>query len=109
MLLKYREMKEAVFNSYKSLYDKFHYTPKDVVFATIGEYDFYKNFSQIDEIIIFINFALIFFENQNNFNFIREKLIELVKEEHLEYYKKELKEEFGEFICYVTKVKEILQ
>ena len=44
MLLKYREMKEAVFNSYKSLYDKFHYTPKDVVFATIGEYDFYKNF-----------------------------------------------------------------
>ena len=81
MLLKYREMKEAVFNSYKSLYDKFHYTPKDVVFATIGEYDFYKNFSQIDEIIIFINFALIFFENQNNFNFIREKLIELVKEE----------------------------
>ncbi len=109
MLLKYREMKEAVFNSYKSLYDKFHYTPKYVVFATIGEYDFYKNFSQIDEIIIFINFALIFFENQNNFNFIREKLIELVKEEHLEYYKKELKEEFGEFICDVTKVKEILQ
>ncbi len=108
MLLKYREFKEAVYDSYKSLHHKFYYTLEDVLFAIIGEYDFHKNFSQIDEMVIYINFALVLFENQENFDFIKEKLIEFGKGKNLEYYKEELKEEFEEFICDFRKVKEIL-
>lgn len=109
MILKYDEIKEVVYDSYKSLHLKFHYELQDTLYATIGEYDFYKEFSKIDKICIYINFAIIFYQNQENFDFIKNELIDIVKEENFDFYKENLKEEFKQFYDDLIKVKEILK
>jgi len=109
MILEYNEIKEVVYDSYKSLHDKFHYTPQDTLYATIGEYDFSEEFSKVDEACIYINFAIIFYKNQEDFNFMKNKLIDIIKEENFNYYKENLKEEFKEFFNDLLKVKKILK
>ena len=46
MILEYKEIKEAAHDSYKSLHDKFHYTPQYTLYTIIGEYDFDEEFSK---------------------------------------------------------------
>lgn len=109
MILSYNEIKEAVYDSYKSLHDEFNYTPKDTLFATIGEYNFSEDYTKTDEACIYINFTLIFNEKGEDLDFIKDKLIDIINDKNVEYYMSTIGEDFTDFFNDIIKVKEIIQ
>ena len=108
MILSYQEIKEAVQDSFVSLYEKFAYSSKDTLYATIGEYDYSNDYTQIDECCIYVNFALMFLEKNESINFMKVRLLELVDEKNLEVYKMELNEEFNLFYSDLCKLQNTL-
>ncbi len=108
MILSYEEIKEAVQDSYESLHDEFKYTPKNTLYATIGDYNFCEEYTLTDECCIYINFALIFIKKGENIEFMKEQLFELVREMHMEKYEKELGNDFKYFIDDLYKLKNLL-
>ena len=108
MILSYKEIKEAVQDSFISLCENFAYSAKDTLYATIGDYDYSSDYTQIDECCIYVNFALMLLEKNESINFMKVRLLELADEKYLETYKMALKDEFNLFYSDLCKLRKTL-
>lgn len=108
MVLTYYEIKEAVQDSYERLHIRGDYNEYNTFFASLNDYDQAEDFSLTEECCLYINFAILFIRNNANFDFIKERLTELIKEENLIIYKGELNEEYISFEKDLNELKSIL-
>jgi hypothetical protein len=108
MVLTYYEIKEAVQDSYERLHIRGDYNEYNTFFASLNDYDQAEDFSLTEECCLYINFAILFIRNNANFDFMKERLTELIKEENLIIYKGELNEEYISFEKDLNELKSIL-
>ncbi len=97
MVLTYYEIKEAVQDSYERLHIRGGYDEYNTFFASLNDYDQAEDFSLTEECCLYLNFAILFIRNNTQFDFMKKRLIELIKEENLIIYKGELNDEYISF------------
>lgn len=98
MILSYKERKEAVIEDFEEFHESLGYPINQAFYATLGESEYSKDYTQTDECCIYLNFALMLLERKENIEFMKNRLLELIADENIEIYKEELSEEFNEFI-----------
>lgn len=97
MIMSYMERKEAVLDYFEEFYNNIGYPVNQTLYATIGEAEYSKSYTQTDECCIYVNFALVLLKQNKDIEFMKARLQELINEDNMEYYMKELQEEFVDF------------
>jgi hypothetical protein len=89
-------------------HEEMNYPVKDSLYATLGESEHHPEFTQTSECCIYVNYALIMIEKNENIDFMQHRLHELLEETHMYIYQEELQDEFEEFEADVLKLKKSL-
>lgn len=97
MIMSYKERKEAVLDDFEEFHNNIGYPLNQTLYATIGEAEYSKSYTQTDECCIYVNFALVLLKQNKDIEFMKARLQELVNEDNMEYYLNELQEEFVDF------------
>lgn len=107
MILPYNEIKESITNSYKSLHKLHNYSVKDTLYAIIGEYDCYDEYSKEDEMCIYLIYANILLSEDQDIKFMKKKLVEILNVNNLLLCKKEFSEDYEKIEKDFYKLKKI--
>jgi hypothetical protein len=97
MILSYNERKEAIIEDFEEFHNSMGYPLDKTLYATLGESEHAKNYTQTDECCIYLNFALTVLNINENIEFMRKRLIELIDEKNMKLYEDELRDEFDNF------------
>jgi len=95
--MSYSDRKEAVIDDFKEFHDGIGYPLDQTLYATLGEAEYSKDYTQTDECCIYLNFALILIEKDEDIEFMEERLRELISEDNMQQYRKELRTDFADF------------
>lgn len=105
MDLSYQEIKEDMQDSFRSLYQNAGYSAKDTFYATLDGYECCDTFTQTEECCIYVHFAFVLLDHEEEIDFMKQRLYELIDEKYFSIYKSELKEEYDNFVNDVTILK----
>ncbi|OKP83019.1 hypothetical protein [Paenibacillus sp. P32E] len=105
MILTYPELKDDVMDCFMMFHEDMNYPVKDSLYAILGESEHRPEFTQANECCIYVNYALIMIDKNENIDFMQQRLNELLEEEHMQIYKEELQDDFDEFNADVLNLK----
>ena len=97
MIMSYSERKEAICDDFEEFHNNIGYPLNQTLYATLGETEYSKEYTQTDECCIYLNFALILLKRNESIDFMRERLLKLIEEDNMDKYKSELLNEFIDF------------
>lgn len=97
MIMPYSERKEAVIEDFEEFHCNLGYSLEHSLYATVGEAEYSREYTQTDECCIYLNFALLLLERKESIEFMKVKLKELTTQDKMKQYKIELKNEFDDF------------
>ncbi len=105
MIFKYVELKECVLDDFE-VFLNMGFDEKQTYFAVLNEYEHGKDFCQIECICIHIFLVLNYKKNGMIYDFIIEKLENLLENVKDDDIKKDLENEYQWFLDDITKIKE---
>ncbi|TVX94885.1 hypothetical protein [Cohnella terricola] len=105
MILTYPELKDDVRDCFMTFHEDMKNPIKESLYATLGESEHHLEFTQTNECCIYVNYALIMIDMNEDIDFMRQRLKELLEEEHMQIYKEELQDDFDEFNADILKLK----
>ncbi len=105
MDLTYQEVKEDMQDSFKSLYQNAGYSARDTFYATLDDYQCWETSTQTEECCIYVNFAFVLLDNNEDIDFMKQRLFELIDENNFSLYQSELDEEYNDLINDITILK----
>lgn len=108
MVMSYCERKDAVVEDFEEFHDNLAYSVEQTLYATIGEAEYAKDYTQTDECCIYLNFALILLKQNENISFMKIRLLELIGSDKMEQYEIELQDEFIYFTQDIALLKDLL-
>lgn len=97
MIMSYSERKEAVYDDFEEFHNNIGYSITQTLYATLGEAEYSKEYSQTDECCIYLNFALLLLKRNESIDFMKDRLLNLISEDNIDNYERELLNEFMEF------------
>ncbi len=107
MIMSYREWREAVPEDFVEFHVKLKYSVEQSFYATLGESVHSKYYTQTDECCICVLFARILKEHHLDADFLSPFLSELLLPNHMNLYRNDLGDEFGDFESDVAEIKSL--
>lgn len=106
MEFKYDEIKEDATDIYESLHVNAKYSLKDTFYAFLDDYEANENYSKSEETSLYVSFCTLLIEKNENFEFLKDKLINLISDKNIEEVTKELdSDDYTQFLKDVNRIK----
>jgi hypothetical protein len=106
MELKYEEIKEDSADIYESLHINAKYPLKDTFYAFLNDYELHENYDITEETSLYVAFCALLIEKEQNFDFLRNKLVNLISNKNLEKVTNDLEsDELVRFFADVNTIK----
>jgi len=109
MELKYEEIKEDSADIHESLHINAKYSLKDTFYAFLNGYELNENYDITEETALYVAFCTLLIDKEQNFDFFKNKLANLISNKNLEKVTNDLKsDELVQFCSDVDIIKKKL-
>ncbi|WP_321388943.1 hypothetical protein [uncultured Enterococcus sp.] len=83
MELRYEEIKESANDAYERLYINAEYPLEDTFYAFLGDFELNENYDKTEETSLYVSFVTLLIEKKQNFDFLRNELVDLISDNNL--------------------------